>query len=251
MLADYRVTGLTADGRQRAVHQLSMRRVVIDVRPDPVAIVLAANALDKVPRGVARIVDHGRLPDGRAWCATEQPDGLSLADVLLRRTLTAAELATLLRDTASILATAPVHGGLRAEAIYFGTGAHHAPVIITDWLPAEAVELSVYAAPEFALRRDARTDIYALGVLAYRASTGRYPDLGVDTVLEVPEALGRLIVRMLALDPGRRPSAAEVAYLTSRLLETDTAPAPRPIRWTPPHGMSVVASREQRHRATR
>lgn len=256
MLTDFRVTAQTADGCFRAVHLPSSRRVVVDVGHDPVEIVMAANALDAIGRGATRLVEHGRLPDGRAWCATEAPAGMAIGDVLLRRTLTQVELAQLLRDTAAVLKAAHDHGvvhtQLSPETIYLGTGTKHAPVIVAAWLDmvavgASASKLSTYSPPEASLRVDGRSDIYALGLIAFHALTGRFPNADDDHVPDVSEALSRLVIRMCALDVQRRPNAAEVVYLSTRLLEGD--PAPRAIKWTPPHGMSVIAMRQQKARA--
>jgi len=256
-LTDFRVTGQTSDGRYRAVHVPTSRRVVVDVGHDPVEIVLAANALDAIGRGATRVVEHGRLPDGRAWCASEAPDGISVADVLLRRALTAEELAALLRDTARVLDAAHKHGvvhtQLAPETIFFGTGKQHAPVVIADWLgmqpvgPAhDSIRLNTYSPPELAVRVDGRADIYALGLIAFHALTDRFPDADDDHIPNAPEALSRLVMRMCALDVERRPTAAEVIYQANRLLEGD--PAPRALKWTPPHGTTALSTRHQKPR---
>ena len=110
-----------------------------------------------------------------------------------------------------------------------------------------------YMAPEQALGQtvDARTDLYALGVLLYELTTGRVPFAGDDplTVVsqhvhapavpprvlrpEVPRALELLILRLLEKNPDARlQSAAEVAAALRTCLdqpyladEADAAPA--------------------------
>ena len=261
-LPDYRVTGTTADGRFRAIHRDTSRKVAIEVRgPDEtVAAVLAAHTLDTVAhRGIARILEWGVLPDKRTWIASELPEGISLADVMLRRQLAAEEIAALLRDASDILAAVhrhnAVHGRLRPDAIVFGTGTRHAPVIIGDWIGMrapgvladdDALDLSVYAAPELLGAFDGRADIYALGVIAYRAFTGRFPDADVEHVPGAPAALSTLLVRMLAANPARRPTAPEVHLLAGRLLEADRAIEARfpRARWTPPSGVLSLRARE-------
>ena len=109
-----------------------------------------------------------------------------------------------------------------------------------------------YMAPEQALGQevDARTDLYALGVLLYELTTGRVPFKGNDplTVVsqhvhapavpprvlraDVPRALEVLILRLLEKNPDARfQSAAEAATALrtcldeTEILEADTAPA--------------------------
>lgn len=260
-LAGYRITSRTTDGRHRAIHRWTGRRVEIEVgvEDDTAAIVRAAAALDSIDHpGVARILGHGVLATGETWRAVELPEGIALADVMLRRRLAAGEIIALLRDAADVLAAAHrasvVHCALRPDAIYFGTGSHHPPVIVGAWgamrapgrSAGEDVDLSVYAAPELGRRFDGRADLYSLGVIAYRAFTGRFPEADVVHVAGAPEPLSRLLVRMLAADPERRPSAPEVRLLAGRMLEPDRVTAPRArTRWTPVSGIRAVHAAEE------
>lgn len=176
--------------------------------------------------GIARIVDRGVLADHRAWIATEIADGMLLSDIMNRRTLAVDEVVELLRDVATLLvqlhARGLTHDALKPQAITMRTGARTFPIQLAGW-----TELRT---------GDGSGDIHALGVLAYRALTGKFPGLHTPELIPgVPGALSSLIVRMLAADPEERPDASTVALEIAVLTGDRALSGPRFARprWTP------------------
>lgn len=111
-----------------------------------------------------------------------------------------------------------------------------------------------YMAPEQALSEaiSSRTDLYALGVIAFEMITGRRPFVGrtpmetltqhlrdapprPSSLVPVPPELEALLLRLLAKEPQQRPGSArelasELRALAQRL-ETPPPPAVRPVPW--------------------
>ena len=158
-----------------------------------------------------------------------------------------------------------VHRDLKPDNVLLSTASDSASVKLADLglaLPAYDARISragvivgtaSYMAPEQALGQtiDGRVDLYALGVLLYELTTGRLPFTGDDPLTivsqhvhapvvppsvlrpDLPHALDRIIIRLLAKSPAQRfSSAAETraALLDSLTAQdaavtTDTAPA--------------------------
>jgi len=158
-----------------------------------------------------------------------------------------------------------VHRDLKPDNVLFSGSGDSGNVKLADLglaLPAYDARISragvivgtaSYMAPEQALGHtiDGRADLYALGVLLYELTTGRLPFTGDDPLTivsqhvhapvvpprvlrsDLPHALERVIVRLLAKDPAQRfSSAAETraALLASleaedEAITTDAAPA--------------------------
>ena len=252
VIGPYRVIAELAGGgyrAQRLGHPATywLEVATTDWRTAAVRMMRAARVVESLLHpGVARIVDHGvdkRDGGKRAWQATELPAGVALYDVISRRVMTAAEVTKLVRDLAAVLAHAHAHGvvhgalAMRAVVIPTGERATQTNVCIADWGHPPR-DIGVYAAPELAAGRkdasrdmraasstaewqcgriDGRTDVYALGVIAFRAAAGRFPVPPIDDVPGAPAGLAMLIARMLANDPAERPTAAEVGALAAEL----------------------------------
>lgn len=175
--------------------------------------------------GVAKIVDRGVLPDHRAWIATEHADGMLVSEIMGRRALAVDETLELIRDLASILAhlheRGLAHDAVKPHAITIRTGARSFPIQLGAWRELRS--------------GDGSSDIHALGILAYRAVTGRFPGLHVpELVPGVPGGVGALIVNMLAADPDDRPTTGEVLFVVGELSGDRALSGPRfTRRWTP------------------
>ncbi|HJK95219.1 MAG TPA: protein kinase [Polyangiaceae bacterium LLY-WYZ-15_(1-7)] len=164
---------------------------------------------------------------------------------LLRRTgpMDPSRAAALVRDVAGALdavhAAGVVHRDLKPANVLLEEGGR---VVLTDFGVARVSEscantrsglvgTPVYMAPEQVLGHplDARTDLYSLGLILYELLTGEVPfvaETAIATALarvqhdppdprskraDLPDELGRLVLRCLARAPEGRPaSAAEV-----------------------------------------
>jgi serine/threonine-protein kinase len=202
-------------------------------------------------RNVVQIFDAGELDDGRQYLAMELLTGSTLRDVLAGGPPQLAQALPILRGIASALdavhARGLVHRDLKPSNIFLcrDDDGEIYPKLI-DFGIAKDLSLSSerelttsgsfigtpsYMSPEQCLGKrtiDARSDIYALGVVAYQLLAGDPPFDGV--VLEVahahahapvpsihaarrdlPSALDAVFERVLAKDPDKRPATATEA----------------------------------------
>ena len=201
---------------------------------------------------IAALYDYGEDPDGSGYLVMELVAGETLADVLGReRTLAVEALLPILAQAARALHAAHVagvvHRDVKPSNILITPDGQ---VKITDFgisTGADSREerrersrctvlgTAHYLSPEQALGREATpaSDVYALGVVAFEAASGRRPFDG-DSLTDVaqahvhqrvpalpehlPDPIRDLISRMLEKHPQRRPrSAAAVARTLDRI----------------------------------
>jgi serine/threonine-protein kinase len=192
-------------------------------------------------RHVVRALDHGTLTDGRPYLVLEYVDGPSLRDVIHERgSLPPHEMLAILEPLCDALAAAHamglVHRDVKASNVILGHDANGPRPVLLDFglvklldqdgpgLTSSRSMLGTPAAmaPEQmrGLPVDARTDVYALGLLAYHMLTGA-PAFGAPGVVQsylqihgprprpsakvdIDPAIDEPIARALAPDPNNR-----------------------------------------------
>jgi eukaryotic-like serine/threonine-protein kinase len=188
---------------------------------------------------------HARSPEDEPipYLVMRYTDGGTLADLIANRSLTIERAVRLVRQVAETLAYAHkqgiVHRDIKPSNILIG---RDGSALVADFgiakimeetlqLTGEGVSVGTpaYMSPEQAGGQpaDARSDIYALGVVLYQALTGE-PPFSAETPLAVlhmhlhnplrpphqlnpaiPEALERVILRAMAKDPADRFQTAD------------------------------------------
>jgi TPR repeat protein len=237
------------------------------MRPDPSG---ARDGLDRFLReakatarirhpGIISVTDFGATAAGGAYLVMELLDGESLAARLARGRLDVATAVELGVQIGEALAAAHAEGiihrdlkpgnvflvrdaaarrGMRVKLLDFGVA--KALGKVTDevglTITGELVGTPLYMAPEQCASRlgpvDARTDLYALGVVLYEALTGRAPFTGPTLgdlldqhlnatpvpprtiVAEIPDAVDALVIALLAKRRDDRPAGARLVVRT-------------------------------------
>ncbi|NVB78566.1 MAG: serine/threonine protein kinase [Kofleriaceae bacterium] len=261
--------------------------------------------------GHPNIVDifaFGALPDGRSYLVMDLLEGESLRKRVKRGALSLPEAVLVLDEVASALAAAHgkgfIHRDLKPDNVFLVAHPSRTDVKLLDfglaklssgatntaaraYRTATGAQLGTpdYMSPE-QLRGsggvDHRTDIYALGVVAFEVLTGKRPrrygdgtfDLdgvsiarALQMLAAVPSELADLVETLLASDAEQRPSLATVRATLKRVRPSLAAIAPmrtsgladanasgtersvgalvgaRPVLPTPPSGASTVVER--------
>ena len=238
-----------------AEHQLLKRPCAIKlIRPDRATDAHAMARFEREVRATAQlshwntieIFDYGRNEDGAFYYVMEFLPGLSL-DVMVRRygPLPASRVIYLLRQACDALSEAHgvglIHRDIKPANLFaaYRGGVHDVTKVLDFGLVktlenAGSIELShedtiagspLYAAPEQVVHThtpDCRTDVYALGAVAYFLLTGRPPFTGTtamevmiahtrDPVIppsqfrpDIPADLEQVVLRCLAKEPDKR-----------------------------------------------
>jgi eukaryotic-like serine/threonine-protein kinase len=268
VIGDYVVDGELGHGGMgvvySATHPIIGKRAAIKVlrsSNNPAAVerfVQEARAVNQIGHpNIVDIFDFAQLPDGRRYLVMDLLAGESLRARVKRGPMPVAEACAVLDEIASGLAAAHgkgfAHRDLKPDNVFVGERGGRLDVKLLDFglaklLPtsqlvnerafrtATGVQLGTpdYMSPE-QLRADPdvdhRTDIFAMGVLAFEILTGSRPRrLGGDRwdldgtpgeVLArlpgVPPDLAQLVETMLAPAPDDRPSIVATKAVLKRL----------------------------------
>ena len=258
-----------------AVHPIIGKKVAIKVLAAKLAknknairrFVLEARAVNDIQHpGLVDIFSFGCLTDGRHYYVMEFLEGRNLGDVLRERVrLPMAEAIPIFlevgRALVAVHAKGIVHRDLKPENILLLSGAHAdghkiklvdfglaklvegVPAHLSTGGPRTAAGVNVgtphYMSPEQCrgTKIDARSDLYALGVLLYETLTGKLPidgptslDIWQAHVEVVPlppieiapaavsPAMSALIMQLLAKQPGQRiQNAADFCVALEKL----------------------------------
>ncbi len=216
-------------------------------------------------RGIVDVFNFGQLPDGRPYMVMEYLHGASLDELIAERgSMSVSECLWILDEVFSALiaahragvihrdlkpsnifvVTEPSSGSRYAKLLDFGIAKLSKRATEDTWHTEAAAEGVVgtvhYMAPE-QLRAEAispRTDLYALGCVAYELLTGhppfqfgsaaqvaaahleKMPERLTAVRPEIPPAVDGFVFSLLAKRPDERPRSARAARETLKSLRT-------------------------------
>jgi serine/threonine-protein kinase len=207
----------------------------------------AANAVRH--RGIVDVYSFGTLPDGRPYLVMELIDGepldkviareaplrldkaLAILDELLEALTAAHAVGVIHRDLkpANLFVTGSSDGALHIKVLDFGLAQHSLNIAggAANTCASAIVGTPHYMPPEQATAKPVgpRTDLYAVGCIAFQMLSGRLPFEAATPVemmikhlqapvprlselVQVPAALDELVFRLLAKEPDDRPPSA-------------------------------------------
>jgi eukaryotic-like serine/threonine-protein kinase len=298
----YRVLGHLGEGAMGevylALHLVLGRHEALKILRPPIAAdprLVArfrreARALNRLRHpGIVGVHDFGQLPDGRFYLAMELARGASVASLLHREgALPVPRALGILEQLADAVDHAHrggvVHRDLKPANLVLLDEPRRDQLKVLDFGIAKIIApddehtgtsvsskdevfgTPAYMAPELfqGVRSDPRSDLYAIGAIAYELLAGAQPFTGSSMELmhahlvklperlrtrrpEVPPELENLIMWLLDKDPSRRPeTGAEVAEALSRMPGFEKpGPAPRRRRASPSGDFETIDTQER------
>jgi serine/threonine-protein kinase len=222
---------------------------------------------------IVDVFQFGELPDKRNYFVMEWLDGESLSARIERGAIPAQETMEILDVVCDALDAAHekgvIHRDLKSDNVFLVNTRGKRTAKLLDFGVAKlsnkgdvasvaltrsgiVVGTPAYMSPEQARGKavDGRTDVYALGVLAYKMLTGALPfkaDNPMDMIAshlakpppspdkavpQTPGELARLVVRMMAKAPEERPTLADIRATFAKLRDSKHGGAPAPRRAT-------------------
>jgi serine/threonine-protein kinase len=213
--------------------------------------------------------DHGRTEEGQLFIAMELLEGELLTSAIAREGAFSVErtvslLTQILRSLSEAHGHGIVHRDLKPDNVFLAKVAGSEVVKIVDFGIAKIVHgdrkvdaletqagtvwgTPAYMSPEQAQSRplDARSDLYAAGVIAYQMLTGAPPFEDDDAVvvmarhiktkpkppsearpeLAIPASLERVVMRVLEKDPDARPASADAFIAELQACASDVTAA--------------------------
>jgi serine/threonine-protein kinase len=290
MVGEYRVERKLGEGAMGVVygatHPLIGKQAAIKVISQALSasreaverFVQEARAVNQIGHpNIVDIFSFGLLEDGRSYFVMELLKGRSLDERLRQGKPTLHETLEMLEQACRALEAAHgkgiIHRDLKPANVFLVELRDEPPIVkLVDFGLAKLARgddarvertqtgvmmgTPLYIAPEQARGKpvDGRSDIYALGVMAYEMVLGQVPFLGdsvVDIIFkhineppppprslwpEIPEPLEQLLLAMLAKDPAARPTLAEIRGTLADLYGstlTDSGSRPVPLRTWP------------------
>ena len=210
-----------------------------------------------------KLIDFGKLSDGRPYLVTEYLRGVSLEAVLAKGRRSFEWTLGVMRQVCDSLAEAHdkgiIHRDLKPENIFIEEVGEEAIVRVLDFGIAKLGKGSqtatgtvfgtpAYMSPEQAQGRgaDPRSDLYSLGIIAYKCMSGMPPFVSDEPLAlllmhvnepptplaracapgAVPEVVERFVMSLIAKDPDARPArAVDVRLHIDQLLNRTPNPA--------------------------
>ena len=270
-------------GKRAAIKVLSKALCTVPVAVD--RFVQEARSVNQIRHpNIVDIFAFGELPDGRSYFVMEWLDGDPLSRRLASGETTLLEAVEILDEVADALEAAhekgivhrdlkpdnvflvPLRGGRRiVKLLDFGLaklGGDEPGIVKTR--SGIMMGTPVYMSPEQARGKnvDHRTDVYALGAMAFEMVAGRPPydaETAFDILMqhisadvphpkthwaELPDALDAIIVRLLAKAPTDRPSLVEFRQVLAGVVESLAPVNPSSVRT---RRLSTAAARLNLH----